>query len=93
MAKKKSKQRSKSRESRRRKRSAKWLVLSALFLGGLGYAGYQWYDSHEVEFVVKSRSVLAESLNNNTQSFINTISPSAVNIASAYDLFPSVMVA
>lgn len=93
MAKKKTKQRSKAKKIKRRKSSAKWLVLSALFLGGLGYAGYQWYDSHEVEFVVKNRSVLAESLNNNTQNFIDTISPSAVNLASAYDLFPSVMVA
>jgi N-acetylmuramoyl-L-alanine amidase len=93
MAKKKTKQRSKAKKIKRRKSSAKWLVLSALFLGGLGYAGYQWYDSHEVEFVVKNRSVLAESLNNNSQNFIDTISPSAVNLASAYDLFPSVMVA
>lgn len=93
MAKKKTKQRSKAKKIKRRKSSAKWLVLSALFLGGLGYAGYQWYDSHEVEFVVKNKSVLAESLNNNTQGFIDTISPSAVNLASAYDLFPSVMVA
>ena len=93
MAKKKTKQRSKAKKIKRRKSSAKWLVLSALFLGGLGYAGYQWYDSHEVEFVVKNKSVLAESLNNNTQNFIDTISPSAVNLASAYDLFPSVMVA
>ena len=93
MAKKKTKQRSKAKKMKRRKSSATWLVLSALFLGGLGYAGYQWYDSHEVEFVVKNRSVLAESLNNNTQNFINDISHSAVNLASAYDLFPSVMVA
>ena len=93
MAKKKSKPRSKAKKLKRRKRSATLLTLSALFLGGIGYEGYQWYDSHEVEFVVKSKSVLAESLNNNTQNFINDISPSAVNLASAYDLFPSVMVA
>ena len=67
MVKKKNKQRSKVKKSKRRQNSAKWLVVSALFLGGLGYVGYQWYDSHEVEFIVKNRSVLAESLNNNTQ--------------------------
>ena len=73
MAKKKTKQRSKAKKIKRRKSSAKWLVLSALFLGGLGYAGYQWYDSHEVEFVVKNRSVLAESLNKT----LSTLSPLA----------------
>lgn len=92
MVKKKKTKRRKSKKSKKKKSWKLHLALfSSLVLLGLGAT---WYiSSHNVKITVSDKKTLAESMNNNTETFISQIASSAQSLGSQYDLYPSVMIA